>query len=51
MENGKWKNLFWNHKIRKKIEKFAIKWQKIYNYLYVIIWNIKPRRHKQKKYL
>ena len=49
MINGEWgsgKTHFWNNKIRKKNRINAIKWEKIHNHLYVIIWNIKPRRNK-----
>ncbi len=48
MENGKWKNLFWNHKIRKKIEKFAIKWQK-YTTIYMSLYGISNLEDISKK--
>ena len=49
MINGEWgsgKTHFWNKKVKKKNRINAIKWKKIYYYLYVIIWNIKLRRNK-----
>lgn len=43
MLNGEWgsgKTHFWNNKIKKENRINAIKWKKIYNNIYVFIWNI-----------
>lgn len=51
MINGEWgsrKNPFLEQQNQKKNRIHAIKWQKIHNNIYVTIWNIKPRRNKQK---
>ena len=54
MINGEWgsgKTYFWNHKIKPKIEAMQVNGKKTDANIYVFIWNIKPRRDKQKRYL
>ncbi len=50
MANGEaGKTYFWNHKIKPKIEAMQVNGKKTDANIYVFIWNIKPRRDKQKK--
>ena len=50
MINGEWgsgKTYFWNHKIKPKIEAMQVDGKKL-TPIYMSLWNIKPRRDKQK---